>query len=120
MPRRMTRERRRAAFLEQAGAMWDRIEAWYDAHPEASFGDLESEVRKERRELMGPALGVLVNGRDLGSPIEKPRCSRCGREMTFEAYRPWEVHGLEGDTQLERAYYVCPECHGETIFPLGS
>jgi hypothetical protein len=26
---------------------------------------------------------------------------------------------LEGDTELERAYYVCPKCEGETIFPPG-
>jgi len=40
--------------------------------------------------------------------------------MGFEGYRCWEVHGLEGDTILERAYYVCPECEGQTIFPPGS
>jgi hypothetical protein len=39
--------------------------------------------------------------------------------MRFEGYRRWKVHGLEGDTELERAYYVCLECPGETIFPPG-
>ena len=29
------------------------------------------------------------------------------------------IRGLEGDTRLERAYYVCPQCSGETIFPPG-
>lgn len=47
-------------------------------------------------------------------------CKRCGQEMEFRDYLPWTVHGLEGDTELERAYYVCPECEGETFFPPGS
>jgi len=40
--------------------------------------------------------------------------------MTFEAYRSWTVKGLEGDSVLERAYYVCPACTGETFPPSGS
>jgi len=34
-------------------------------------------------------------------------------------YRDWWIHGLKGETRLERAYYVCPECKGETLFPPG-
>jgi len=39
--------------------------------------------------------------------------------MGFEGYSPWEIHGLEGDSKLERAYYVCPHCTGQTLFPPG-
>jgi len=120
MTRTLSRERRRAAFLEKARQMFDHLEGWYDEHTEASFGEIEAESRKQRRELMGEAIGILVNGRDTGSQVEKLCCEKCGSEMSFEGYRRWEVHGLEGDTALERAYYVCPECEGETIFPLGS
>jgi len=38
--------------------------------------------------------------------------------MEFQRYRGWTIYGLEGDTELERAYYVCPNCPGETLFPL--
>ena len=120
MTRTQSRERRRAAFMEKAGAAYDRLESWYEKHPEASFGEIETEVRAERRKLMGEALEILVNGRDTGVQVKKPRCGKCGREMGFEGYRGWEIHGLEGDSVLERAYYVCPECEGETIFPPGS
>ena len=120
MTRRLSRERRRAKFMEKAGEMFDDLEGWYDKHLDASFGEIEGEARKQRRELMGEAIGVLINGRDTGMQVEALRCPVCGHAMEFEGYRPWGVHGLEGDTKLERAYYVCPKCEGETIFPPGS
>lgn len=119
MSRPQSRARRQAAFMEEAKRIYDQLEDWYDAHPQASFGEIEAEARKRRRELMGKALAQLVNGRDTGTQIELPRCKQCGKEMEFEGYRDWRVHGLEGDSKLERAYYVCPDCEGETIFPLG-
>lgn len=105
--------------MEKAGRMFDEMENWYDQHESASFGEIEEKARQERRELMGEALGILINGRDTGQQAIGPRCDRCRQEMNFEGYRPWRVHGLEGDTKLERAYYVCPECRGETFFPPG-
>ncbi len=104
MTRTQSRDRRRAMFLEKAGVAFDRLESWYDQHPEASFGEIEAEVREERRKLMGETLEILVNGRDTGSQVEKPKCERCGREMEFEGYRQWEIHGLEGgfDSRIDR------------------
>lgn len=119
MSRPQSRARRQAAFMEEAQRMYEQMEEWYDAHPQASFGEIEEESRKRRRELMGKALTQLVNGRDTGSQIEAPSCTQCGGKMEFEGYRDWGIHGLEGDSTLERAYYVCPDCKGETIFPLG-
>ena len=119
MSRLQSRARRAAAFLEEAKRMYDQLEAWYDEHPGASFGELEAEARQRRRELMGKALAQLVNGRDTGAQVELPKCKQCGEEMEFEGYREWSIHGLEGDTRLERAYYVCPNCEGETLFPPG-
>jgi uncharacterized protein with PIN domain len=105
--------------MEEAKGMFDQMEEWYDGHPQASFGEIEAEARKRRRALMGKALAQLVNGRDTGAQVELPRCKQCGEEMKFEGYREWSIHGLEGDSRLERAYYVCPNCKGETLFPPG-
>ena len=120
MSRPQSRARRQAAFLEEAKRMYDQLEEWYDAHPQASFGEVEAEARRCRRELMGKALGYLVNGRDTGVQVELPRCPQCGEKMKFAGYRKWNIHGLEGDSTLERAYYVCLNCKGETLFPPGS
>jgi hypothetical protein len=68
---------------------------------------------------MGYVLEVVVIGRDTGLQLEPPCCESCGVEMEFKDYHDWTVPGLEGESQLERAYYVCPECEGQTLFPLG-
>ena len=52
-----SRSQRKAAFEQAARAMYDRMETWYDAHPNASFEELEA----------GVAAGAAgVDGRDPG------------------------------------------------------
>jgi hypothetical protein len=119
MYRQMSRAQREAAFLEKAAHMYSALEDWYDEPPEANFGEIEAEARHLRRELMGEGLATLINGRDTGYRLEAPTCSKCGQAMEFKGHRPWGISGLEGETTLMRAYYVCPNCKGETFFPPG-
>ena len=119
MYRQMSRAQREAVFLEKAAQAYAALEDWYDQHPEASFGEIEAAARDLRRELMGEGLAVLINGRDTGYQLEAPSCSACGEAMEYKGHRRWGISGLEGNTALMRAYYVCPECEGETLFPPG-
>jgi hypothetical protein len=120
MARRMSPAQRKAAFMSLAEDMYADLEVWYDAHPEASFEKIEEVAREKRRELMGTGLAILVNGRDGGYDLEGQRCPSCGGAMQYKGEGFGRtIHGLEGDTRLERAYYVCPKCKGETIFPPG-
>jgi len=120
MTRPMSRSKRKETFLTAASEMYDGLEGWYDTHPEATFEEIEAEARRRRRALMGKGLEIVVNGRDTGYRVEGVRCPKCGGGMEFRGYLPWTIYGLEGDVRLERAYYVCPQCKGETIFPPGS
>jgi hypothetical protein len=119
MARRMSRGQRQEAFLAEARRMFDCLEMWYDDHPDASFREIEREARVQRRAFMGEALAIMINGRDTGHQVDPPHCAICGTEMDFEDYRNWTVHGLEGDITLERAYYVCPDCDRQGLFPPG-
>lgn len=119
MTRPMTRKERKAAFMEKAEEMFAEIEEWYDQNPEASFEEIEGQARKARRKMMGTGLGIVVNGRDVGKTEEAPRCDQCGEAMVFKDYRPKTIYGLEGETELERAYYVCGVCEKQTFFPPG-
>ncbi len=120
MSRRMSRERRMAEFQQAATEKYAALEGWYDQHPEASLGEIELEARRLRREMMGKTLAILINGRSTGENVNPPLCPACQQPMEFEGYRDKGVSGLEGDLPLERAYYVCPRCPGQTIFPPGS
>ena len=103
--------------MARAEEMFEEMEGWYDANPEATFGEIEAELRQQRRRLMGEAQAVLINGRDAGYQTEAPTCPQCQEPMEFERYVERQVSGLEGDVVLERAYYRCPRGCGESIFP---
>jgi hypothetical protein len=87
MSRNMSREQREAVFLELAAQMYSDLEDWYDAHPEASFGEIEEAARRRRRAMMGETLRVLINGRDNGFQVEAPQCEACDQAMEFKGYR---------------------------------
>jgi hypothetical protein len=70
--------------------------------------------------MMGETIRILVNERDRGFQLKPPKCEQCQGALEFEGYRGWTVRGLEGDPRLKSAYYVCPHCEGETLFPPGS
>lgn len=114
-----SRAKRREACREAMDALMEEMEAWYAAHPEATFGELEEKLRQERRALMGQVLEILINRRQHDSEAEEPLCPSCERPMRFEGYRRRTVVGLEGESELERAYYRCPHGCGEGFFPPG-
>jgi hypothetical protein len=115
----MSRAQRKAAFLRQASGAFEELDRWYDEHAEATFGEIEEKAREKRRELMGKVLEVVINGHGTGAEGDAPDCPQCGAEMVVHDYRPKQVWGLEGDSVLERAYYVCPKGCGETLSPPG-
>lgn len=119
MARVMTRSERKAAFMKQAEALFEEMEGWYDQHPGASFEEIEEQARRGRRKMMGEGLGIMINGRDVGKRERGLVCEQCGEAMVFKDYRGKTVYGLEGETRLERAYYVCEVCEKQTVFPPG-
>lgn len=119
MTRPMSRELRCETADREASRVYRELEAWRDAHPDATYDEIEQEVRKRRPELMSTFITLLINGRTTGMQPEAPRCPECGCEMSFEGYRTWRVRGLEGETVLERAYYRCLKCKRQGFFPPG-
>jgi hypothetical protein len=115
-----SRVQRREQFMQRAGEMFERLESWYEAHPEATFGEIEQQAREQRRQLMGEGLEILINQRQHAVELNAPVCPQCGGVMKLHEERGKTVHGLEGRTRVERSYYVCPSGCGETVFPPGS
>jgi hypothetical protein len=105
-------------FSEAARAMWVEFNAWYRAHPEATFDEMDSYLGEEGRGLLGMALQLILRQGDLGATPEGHHCERCGGEMIFNGYPEKSVEGLKVDAEIPRAYYVCPRCEAG-LFPPG-
>jgi hypothetical protein len=119
MTEKMTREQRKSAYLKQAEQLFDEMETWYDENPEATFAEIEAELRPHRRQLMGESIKILVNGRDDGKQGQLT-CPSCGSAMRYKGGVDKTIIGVEGDTTLDRAYYSCPnKCEGTAFFPSG-
>ena len=115
---RRTSSEAREEFLKKAGDLWDSFNAWYKEHPEATFDEMEEELGRQRRGILGGFLELNLRQGDLGATPEAPLCERCGQPMVFKGYPEKTVQGLEADAKIPRAYYVCPTCK-EGFFPPG-
>lgn len=114
---RRTSAETREEFLERVGQLWDSFNTWYKAHPDATFDEMEEELGRQRRAVLGNFLELSLRQGDLGATPEAPYCERCRRPMDFKGYPVKKVHGLETDAKVPRAYYVCPTCE-VGFFPL--
>jgi len=124
MPRRSSKARctqpaAHAEFMSAAEQLWVAFIAWHDAHPDATFDEMEQELGQQGRVLLGNTLALALRRGDLGAEPEAPRCEQCGRAMIFKGYPEKSVHGLRADAEVPRAYYVCPHCQAG-VFPPGS
>lgn len=115
---RRTPSEAREEFLASAEELWSRFEAWHDANPEATFDEMEEQLGRQRRALLGKFLELRLRQDNLGATPEAPRCERCGRPMVFKGYPRKTVQGLEVDVEIPRAYYHCPTCK-VGVFPPG-
>lgn len=124
MTRRQTGARRtsseaREEFLKRAEEAWDSFNAWHQEHPEATFDEMEEELGQQRRGMLGDFLELSLRQGDLGATPEAPACEQCGKPMVFKGYPEKTIQGLEAETKIPRAYYVCPTCKGG-LFPPGA
>lgn len=112
-------ERGQRELGEEFEQMCQGLRKWREGHPQASYDELAAQVTVRRRRLMGQLLQELASqgaGEEMALGV---RCEECGQEMRYKgSFKRGVVHYLEGETELERAYYVCGECQSG-FFPPG-
>jgi hypothetical protein len=116
---RRTRSAAREEFLKRAEELWESFNEWHEDHPDASFDEMEEEIGRQRRAVLGQFLELNLRQGDLGASPEAPECRQCGQPMVFKGYRRKSVQGLESETEIPRAYYHCSSCQ-VGFFPPGS
>ncbi len=113
----MRQSEKKAEFLQAAGAMYEELREWREAHPEATFDEIAAQVTPKRRELMGELLGQLAQQQGDGR-YEEVLCPSCGEPLEASGRRKRRIVHAEGEVEVERAYHHCPEC-GRGLFPPG-
>ena len=113
------RDKDKEGIISAVEQMYDELQAWREEHPEASFDEIAAQVTPRRRALVGELLKVLACQHGNGAVPEGLVCEGCGQAMRYKGELGREIeHYLEGETELERAYYYCAHCQGG-IFPPG-
>jgi len=115
---RRTSSEAREEFLKRAEDLWDSFNEWHQEHPEATFDEMEEELGRQRRGILGGFLELNLRQGDLGATPEAPACEQCRQPMVFKGYPEKEIQGLEAEAKIPRAYYVCPT-FGVGLFPPG-
>jgi hypothetical protein len=106
------------AMADLAEAILDEVSAWSQAHPRATWDELEQEVLQARQQFGERLLQRLVEEREAVQPVPGPRCPQCGQEMRYKGRKPRCVASSIGETQLKRGHYYCSRCK-TSVFPPG-
>jgi hypothetical protein len=113
------REKAKAELQQAIGQMYDELWQWREEHPQASFDEIAAQVTPRRRAVVAEMLKALAGQHGLGQAVEGKVCPECGGVMEYKGEPKREIeHYLEGETELRRAYYYCPECENG-LFPPG-
>ena len=112
------REEMKAKFLAEAEMLYDEMMKWEEGNPEPDFTQIEEIVLKLRKRMGEGMAKMLIERQASKQPVPGPSCRKCGKEMRNKGIKGREVESRIGVIEMERGYYVCPEC-GEKIFPPG-
>jgi hypothetical protein len=95
--------------------------AWRQAHPHATFAEIEAAVEDRlgvlRAEVIEDTVATADEPRSAGA--ERPRCAECGHGLEGRGIRE-RVVTVRGNrlVRLRRHYLGCPAC-GAGFFPPG-
>jgi hypothetical protein len=105
------REKVKARLQQAMGQMYDELWIWGEEHPQASFDEIAAQVTPQRRAVMAELLKALACQHGRGQVPEGQVCPGCGAQMEYKGEPKRAVeHYLEGETELNGAYYYCPPC----------
>jgi ribosomal protein S27AE len=116
MPRPLPRDR----WLAEATERFAALDAWRQAHPTATWAEIEAAVEGQ----LAPIRAALLQDTVLASDAtrlegEAPPCPACGEVVARAGARRRRLRDEGGVAlTLERTYARCPAC-GTGLFPPG-
>lgn len=114
MPRPLPRDR----WLADAAERFATLETWRQAHPTATWAEIEAAVEAQVGPLRAQLLGdtaMASAATELGTA--RRVCPQCGERLQAAGSRRRRLRGeQEEPIALERTYARCPAC-GTGLFP---
>jgi ribosomal protein S27AE len=116
MPRPLPRDR----WVADATDRFAALDAWRQAHPKATWAEIEAAVEAQ----LGPLRAALLRETAMASDAAQlardvPACPECGGRLTAAGARRRRLRSEEDVVlELERTYARCPAC-GTGLFPPG-
>lgn len=108
--------------MEQSSAqeMEARLQQWRQAHPQATFDEMEDAIQQELVHWQAQMMGAFLREGAAGDAGEAaPVCMTCSKRMQRCGMRTRTVVSRLGQPiPFARAYWVCPAC-GAGLFPPG-
>ena len=116
MPRPLPRD----VWLADAAERFSTLDVWRQAHPTATWAEIEAAIDGELSQLRARMLGetaMTSDAADLSG--ERPCCPDCGEPLAPSGARPRRLRTEHDRTiDLERTDARCPAC-GRGLFPPG-
>ncbi len=106
---------------ELGAKIFREMEDWHQAHPRATFAEIEAAVEDRlgglRAELIEEGVATRAGLESTGS--DRPHCGACGHPMEARGARERAVT-VRGNrvVRVRRRYLACPAC-GAGFFPPG-
>jgi ribosomal protein S27AE len=114
MPRPVPQDR----WLADAAERFATLAAWRDAHPRATWAEIEAAIDAQLGPLRAELLretAMASDAADLGG--ERPVCPHCGARLQAAGTRRRRLRGEQDQPlDVERTYARCPAC-GAGLFP---
>ena len=114
MPRPLPRER----WLAATAARFAALEAWRQAHPTATWAEIEAAIDAQLGPLRADVLretALASDAADLAG--DRPVCPQCGERRQAAGARRRRLRSEQDQPlELERTYARCPAC-GRGFFP---
>ena len=116
MPRPLPRDR----WLADAADRFAALDAWRQAHPKATWTEIESAIDTQLGPLRAAMLGDTAMASDATDMRgERPVCPDCGAGLAAAGPRRRRLRGEhEVPIAVDRTYARCPAC-GSGLFPPG-
>ncbi len=114
----MDKDELKARLLAEAEKAIDEMLAEKPAAGTMSLADIERLALKSGAQFEASVLKEFGQEESEVESTHEQICERCGSRMQRRGRSGRQVRTEVGATQLERAYYVCPDC-GASLFPPG-